>query len=181
MEDVNGSGLRPLVDTLHLSVPQTKIQQQDDWTWRSTQGNKHRIDFLGIAEAVQPHVHFCAPTDVMMFGSGHFQEHRAVVLDFSTVEMTNPQVARQYRAAICDRQLLLQESVQCSLQQWWQATPRLPTRPHPEPKRCALGEVDALWSQLRGTTNQEKAEATMDGSRYARSSAQRIRLETAVV
>ena len=55
------------------------------------------------------------------------------------------------------------------------------TRPHPEPKRCALGEVDALWSQLRGTTNQEKAEATMDGSRYARSSAQRIRLETAVV
>ena len=69
----------------------------------------------------QPHVHSCAPTDAMMFGSGHFQDHRAVVLDFSTVEMTGPQVARQYRTAICDRQLLLQESVQCSLQQWWQA------------------------------------------------------------
>ena len=38
-----------------------------------------------------------------MFGSGHFQDHRAVVLDFSTVEMTGPQVARQYRTAICDR------------------------------------------------------------------------------
>ena len=111
MEDVNGFGLRLLVETLHLSLPQTKIQQQDDWTWRSTQGNKHRIDFLGIAEAVQPHVHSCAPTDAMMFVSGHFQDHRAVVLDFSTVEMTGPQVARQYRAAICDRQLLLQESV----------------------------------------------------------------------
>ena len=48
-----------------------------------------------------------------------------MVLDFSTVEMTGPQVARQYRSAICDRQLLLQESVQCSLQQW-QATPCLP-------------------------------------------------------
>ena len=79
-----------------MSLPQTKNQQQDDWTWRYTQGNKHRIDFVGIAEAVQPHVHSCAPTDAMMFGSGHFQDHRAVVLDFSTVEMTGPQVARQY-------------------------------------------------------------------------------------
>ena len=66
------------------------------------------------------------PTDAMMLGSGHFQDHRAVVLDFSNVEMTGPQVARQYRTAICDRQLLLQKSVQCSLQQWWQATPGLP-------------------------------------------------------
>ena len=62
----------------------------------------------------------------MVLGSGHFQDHRAVVLDFSTVEMTGPQVARQFRKAICDRQLQLQESVQCSLQQWWQATPCLP-------------------------------------------------------
>ena len=44
MEDVNGFGLRFLVETLHLSLPQTKIQQQDDWTRRSTQGNKHRVD-----------------------------------------------------------------------------------------------------------------------------------------
>ena len=109
-----------------LGSAANKIQQQDDWTWRSTQGNKHRIDFLGIAQAVQRHVHSCAPTDVMMFGCGHFQDHRAVVLHFTNVEMTNPQVARQYRTAICDRQLLLQESVQCSLQQWWQATPCLP-------------------------------------------------------
>ena len=122
LEDVNGLGLRLLVEALHLSFPQTKIQQQDDWTWRSTQGNKHRIDFLGIAEAVQPHVHSCAPTDAMMSGSGLFQDHRAVVLDF----LTGPQVVRQYRTAICDLQLLLQESVQCSLQQWWQATPCLP-------------------------------------------------------
>ena len=61
---------RLLVETLHLSLPQAKIQQQDDWTWRSAQGNKHRFDFLGVAEAVQPHVHSCAPTDAMMFGSG---------------------------------------------------------------------------------------------------------------
>ena len=149
IEDVNGSGLRLLVETLHLLLPQTKIQQQDDWTWRSTQGNKHRIDFLGIAEAVQPQVHSCAPTDVMVFGSGHFQDHRAVVLDFSTVEMTGPQVARQYRKAICDRQLLRQESVQCSLQQWWQATPCLPQGLSPNQcdallakwMRCGLSSV----------------------------------------
>ena len=149
MEDVNGFGLRLLVETPHLLLPQTKIQQQDDWTWRSTQGNKHRIDFLGIAEAVQPHVHSCAPTDVMMFGSGHFQDHRAVVLDFSTVEMTGPQVARQYRTAICDHQLLLQESVQCSMQQWWQATPCLPQGITPNQSdallakwmRCGLSSV----------------------------------------
>ena len=163
LEDVNGLGLRLLVEALHLSLPQTKIQQQDDWTWRSTQGNKHRIDFLGIAEAVQPHVHSCAPTDAMMFGSGHFQDHRAVVLDFSTVEMTGPQVARQYRTAICDRQLLLQESVQCSLQQWWQATPCLPQGLTPNQSDALL----AKWS----TKNQEKAKATMDGSRHARSGA----------
>ena len=126
-----------------------KIQQQDDWTWTSTQGNKHRIDFLGIAEAVQPHVHSCAPTNAMMFGSGHFQDHRAVVLAFPTVEMTGPQVARQYRTAICDRQLLLQESVQCSLQQWWQATPCLPQGLTPNQSdallakwmRCGLSSV----------------------------------------
>ena len=117
MVDVNGLQSSGGGTTL-VTPPQTKIQQQDDWTWRSTQGNKHRIDFLGIAEAVQPHVHSCAPTDAMMFGSGHFQDHRAVVLDFSTMEMTGPQGARQYRTAICDRQLLLQESVQYSLQQW---------------------------------------------------------------
>ena len=62
MEDVNGIGLRLQVETLHLSLPQTKIRRQDDWTWRSTQGNKHRMVFLGIAEAVQPHVRSCAPT-----------------------------------------------------------------------------------------------------------------------
>ena len=104
---------------------------------------------LGIAEAVQPHVHSCAPTDAMMFGSGHFQDHRAVVLDFSTVEMTDPQVARQYRTAICDRQLLLQESVQCFSQQWWQATLCLPQGLTPNQSdallakwmRCGLSSV----------------------------------------
>ena len=101
MEDVNGFGLRLLVETLHLLLPQTKIQQKMTGPGGLRKGNKHRIDFLGIAEAVQPHVHSCAPKGVMMFGSGHFQDHRAVVLDFSTVEMTGPQVARQYRTAIC--------------------------------------------------------------------------------
>ena len=62
VEDVNGAGLRLLVKTLHLSLPQTKIQRQNEWVWRSTQGTKHRIDFCGIAEAVQPFVHSCAPT-----------------------------------------------------------------------------------------------------------------------
>ena len=30
------------------------------------------------------------PTDAMMFGSGHFEDHREVVLETSTVEMTGP-------------------------------------------------------------------------------------------
>ena len=83
VEDVNGAGLRLLVESLHISLPQTKIQQHNDWTWKSTQGTKHRIDFWGIADTVQPQVHSCAPTDALLLGSWHFQDHRAVVLEFS--------------------------------------------------------------------------------------------------
>ena len=76
VEDVCRAGLRLLVECLHVSLPQTKIQQHNDWTWKSTQENKHRIDFLGIADTVQPQVHTCAPTVALLLGSGHFQDHR---------------------------------------------------------------------------------------------------------
>ena len=90
-------------------------------------GNQTSLDLLGIAEAVQPQIHSCAPTDAFLFGSGHFQDHRAVVMEFSPVATTSLQVTNDCRPAICDRQLLAQESVQCLLQQWWQATPLKPT------------------------------------------------------
>ena len=115
------------METLHLLLPQTNIRQQNDWTCNSTQGAKHRIDFVGIAEAAQPQVHSCAPTYSFLLGSEHFQDHFAVMLEFSTAMSTNLQVAHECRPAVCDRELLAQESVQSSFQQWWQATPLPPT------------------------------------------------------
>ena len=101
VEDVNGAGLRLLLKTLHMSLPQTKSQQQNDWTWKSRQGTKRRIDFWGIAEAVQLQVHSCVPTNALLFGSGHFQDHREVVLEFSTVVSTSLRVTHDYRPAPC--------------------------------------------------------------------------------
>ena len=60
-----------------LALVSPSKKKSSNKTWKSRQGTKHRIDFLCIAEAVQPQVHSCAPTDALLFGSGHFQDHRA--------------------------------------------------------------------------------------------------------
>ena len=91
------------------------------------------LPFLGISEAVQLQIHACAPTDAFLFGSGHFQDHRAVVIEFSTVATTSLQVTHDYRPAICDRQLPVQESVQCLLQHGGKQHPCY-RQPDPEPR-----------------------------------------------
>ena len=105
---------RPHADLYFFSLRQMRCETDpieprhvNIFTFPCAQPEGLRIDFLGLAEAVQPSIHFCAHTD---------QDHRAAVMEFSN-----------YRPAICDLQLLAQESVQCLLQQWWLATPLLPT------------------------------------------------------
>ena len=68
----------------------------------------------------------------------------------------------KYRPAICDRQLLAQESVQCLLQQWWQATPLPPTGLTPNRSEALL----AKWMRYRlrcVAPQQTETETTLDG------------------
>ena len=165
VEDVNGASLRLLVETLHLSLHEQKYSNKTIGPGILRKEPNIALTFWTfIAEAVQPRIHSRAPTDAFLFGSGHFQDHRAVVVvEFSTVATTSLQVTNDYWPAICDRQPLAQESAQCLLQQWWQATPLLPTGLTPNQREALLGQMDAPRSQVCCPTEQTESETTLDG------------------
>ena len=87
VEDVNGAGLRLLVETLHLLLPQTNIPQQNDWTWKPTQGTKHRIDSVGIAETVQPKYTLVLPLTTFCLAAGMSK----IIVQFSRLPMSTGQ------------------------------------------------------------------------------------------
>ena len=159
VEDVNGASLRLLVETLHLSLHEQKYSNKTIGPGILRTEPNIALTFSTLRKQCSPGIHSCAPTDAFLFGSGHFQDHRAVVMEFSTVATTSLQVTNEYKPAICYRQPLAQESAQCLLQQWWQATPLLPTGLTPK-------QGEALLGQMCCTTEQTETETTLDGSLY---------------
>ena len=128
VEDAGGAAFRELAEEFDLALPATLLEcvqtaSGSGWTWQSTSGRQHRIDFIAIPASwvIAAHDACVLPLKVSI---DMFQDHRPVAV---TVELAAGARARSPRPWF-SRVALRSTEGRAALELAWWSVPPLPLR-----------------------------------------------------
>ena len=127
-EDAAGAALRGLAEDFDLALPATREDcvlagEQRGWTWQSTAGRQHRIDFIGIPTSWVDAAHGAAVMPLAI-SIDTFQDHRPVTV---TVQLSCAKRAKR-PAPWFSKATLRSPEGKAALELAWWSVPSLPLR-----------------------------------------------------